>query len=42
MAAKGTVWSRGETGASGLAFSYTCNAKGLREPERKGCLMPVE
>ena len=32
----------GETGAGGLAFCYTRNAKGPREPERKGCLTPVE
>ena len=40
--AKCTDWPSGETGAGGLAFCYTRNAKGLREPERKGCLTPVE
>ena len=36
MAAKNTFWPSGETGAGGLAFSYTRNAKGLRKPARKG------
>ena len=42
MAAKSTVGPSGETGTGGLAFCYTRNYKGLREPERKGCLTPVE
>ena len=33
MAAKSAVWTSGETGAGALAFCYTRNAKGLREPE---------
>ena len=41
MAAKNTVWPSGETGAGGLAFCYTRNAKDSREPERKACLTPV-
>ena len=41
-AAKSTFWPRGKTGAGGLAFCYTRNAKGLRDPERKGCVTPVE
>ena len=32
----------GETGANGLAFLYKRNAQGLRGPERKGCLTPVD
>ena len=42
MAAKSTVWPRGETGPGGLAFGYMRNAEGLREPERKVSLTPVE
>ena len=42
MAAKSTDWPSGETGAGGLAFCYERNGKDLREPERKGCLTPVE
>ena len=42
MAAMSTVWPSGETGAGVLAFYCTRNAKGLREPERKGCFAPVE
>ena len=42
LAPKSMVWPRGETGAAGLALCYTSNAKGLRAPERKGCLTPVE
>ena len=30
------------TGAGGGAFCHTRNTKGLREPERNGCLTPVE
>ena len=42
MAANNMVCPSGETGADGLAFSCTRNAKGLREAERKGCWTPVE
>ena len=42
MAAKSTDWLSGEPGAGGLAFCYARNAKGLREPERKRYLTPVE
>ena len=36
------IWPSGEAGAGGPAFCYTRNAKGLREPEKKGGLTPVE
>ena len=42
MAATSMVWPSGGTGAGGLAVCYTRNVKGLREPERKGGLTPVE
>ena len=42
MAVKSTDWPSGGTSAGGLAFCYARNAKGLREPERKRYLTPVE
>ena len=41
MAVQSIVWPSGEQ-AGGLGFYYTRNAKGLREPEGKGWLTPVE
>ena len=42
MTAKNMVRPSGKKGVGGLAFCYTRNAKGLREPEKKGGLTPVE
>ena len=42
MAAKSTVRPRGRKGAAELAFCYARNVQGLRDPEEKGCLTPVE
>ena len=39
VTAKNTVWLSGETGAGGLAFCCTRNAKGLREPAGRSSLV---